>query len=285
MKDKPWLVNQITVIGPGLMGGSIAKACIERALSKRLVIGAREDELDLLKKSGLNATFYNDFGLSVKGSDLVVLCVPLEALKPILLEIKDFIGPETIVTDVTSVKREVISLFSEILTEKVQWIGSHPMAGSEKSGFESSSSRLFEGSITILTPGLHVGSQALDIVKTFWEKLGSKTINLSGEEHDGLVSEISHLPHLLSAVLMTTVSLRSLTLAGPGFRDITRVASGCPHLWKSILLANRHSVCEAGKKFILELEEALKILQIGDEKALLELLNKAHIRRKGLEKK
>ncbi|ACD82265.1 prephenate dehydrogenase [Candidatus Methylacidiphilum infernorum] len=285
MKDKPWLVNQITVIGPGLMGGSIAKACMERALSKRLVIGAREDELDLLKKSGLNAAFYNDFGLSVKGSDLVVLCVPLEALKPILLEIKDFIGPETIVTDVTSVKREVISLFSEILTEKVQWIGGHPMAGSEKSGFESSTSRLFEGSITILTPGLHVGSQALDIVITFWEKLGSKTITLSAEEHDALVSEISHLPHLLSAVLMTAVSLRSLTLAGPGFRDITRVASGCPHLWKSILLANRHSVCEAGKKFILELEEALKILQIGDEKALLELLNKAHIRRKGLEKK
>ncbi|QSR88181.1 prephenate dehydrogenase [Methylacidiphilum caldifontis] len=285
MKAKLFPLNKITVIGPGLIGGSIAKACIERALCKNLAIGARDDELNLLTKSGLKANLYNHFGLSVEGSDLVILCVPFEVLESILLEIKDYLGPETIVTDVTSIKKEVIRLFQSILADKVEWIGSHPMAGSEKSGFESSNSKLFDGSITILTPGLHACSETLHCVKTLWEKLGSKTINLSAEEHDALVSEISHLPHLLSAVLMKSVSLKSLALAGPGFRDITRIASGCPNLWKSILLTNRQSICEAGKKFIMDFEEALEILQTGDEKALLELLNKANVLRKGLEKK
>lgn len=285
MNKKTFPIDTITIIGPGLIGGSIAKAVKERGLCKKLAIAAREEELDIVKKSGLEADLYNQLASSIAGADLVVICVPFDALKTILLQIKDHIEPQTVITDVISVKKEVMTLFSELLGEKVEWIGSHPMAGSERSGFDAANSLLFEGSITILTPANHVSALAIDCIKTFWAKLGSLPIELSAEEHDALVSEISHLPHLLAAVLIGSVSSQSLQLVGPGFKDTTRIAAGCPRLWKSILMANRHYVQKVGEKFILQFQNALHILQQGDEKALFELLNKAQAIRKRLEKK
>src|SRR5277367_2871751 len=234
----------VAILGPGLIGGSLALALAERGLAKRLMIYARSPRaLDEIRLAGVDAELTGNPSEAVRDADVVILCVPIEAMAGLVHEFRDALKPNALVTDVGSVKGSVDRELAPLLEDRALWIGSHPMAGSEQTGFVAARPDLFEGAAVILTPTRHTNQHAAQRAEDFWKALGGNLTTLSPETHDHLIAGISHLPHLLAAALVNqAVTIGALELAGGGFRDTTRIASGSPELWAEILLGNGPAV-------------------------------------------
>jgi prephenate dehydrogenase len=229
----------VAILGPGLIGGSLALALAERGLAERLMIYARSARaLEEIRTAGVNAELTSNPREVAREADIVVLCVPIEAMGELVREIRDTLKPNALVTDVGSVKGSVDAELAPLLAGRVLWIGSHPMAGSERAGFASARADLFAGAPGVLTPTGQTPREAARRAEQFWQALGGRVLRLDPETHDDGVAQISHLPHLLAATLAAHVSEEALNLAAGGFRDTTRVASGSPELWLEILFAN-----------------------------------------------
>lgn len=239
-------LGTVAILGPGLIGGSLALALAERGLAERLVIYARSPRriFDEIRTAGLEAELTDNPSEAVREADVVVLCVPIEAMAGLVNELRDALKPAALVTDVGSVKGSVDRNVAPLLDDRALWIGSHPMAGSEQAGFAAARADLFDGAAIAITPTKHTHREAERRAEQFWQALGGRVIKLTPETHDELVAQISHLPHLLAAALAGRVSDEALELAGGGFRDTTRVASGPPDLWAEILSANAKAVHE-----------------------------------------
>jgi prephenate dehydrogenase len=233
----------VAILGPGLIGGSLALALAERGLTKRLMIYARSPHaLDAIRTAGVDAELTGNPSEAVREADIVVLCVPIEAMAGLVHEFRDALKPTAFVTDVGSVKGSVVRDIAPLLEDRALWIGSHPMAGSERGGFAAARPDLFEGATVILTPTKQTSREAQRHAEKFWTALGSNLAILSPEKHDQMVAAISHIPHLIAAALVNhAVTFGDLALASGGFRDTTRVASGSPELWAEILLANNEA--------------------------------------------
>jgi len=256
----------VAILGPGLIGGSLALALADRGLVDRLTIYARSPHaLDEIRTAGVNAELTGNPSEAVRDADVVILCVPIEAMAGLVHEIRDALKPSALVTDVGSVKGSVVQDLEPLLDDRALWIGSHPMAGSEQTGFAAAHANLFEGAAVILTPTDHTQPEALRRAKTFWEALGGNVITLSWQLHDHYVAQISHLPHLLAAEMIHHATDDARALAGGGFRDTTRVASGSPELWAEILLANASAVSENLTNMISGLELLRSTLQTPDK--------------------
>jgi prephenate dehydrogenase len=271
----------VAILGPGLIGGSLALALAERGLAKRLMIYARSPHaLDAIRTAGVDAELTGNPSEAVREADIVVLCVPIEAMAGLVLEIRDALKPTALVTDVGSVKGSVDREISPLLEDRALWIGSHPMAGSEQAGFAAARADLFEGAAVVVTPTKQTQPEAKRRAVQFWEALGGRVVTLPPVRHDRLVAQISHVPHLLAASLVCYASEEARALAGGGFRDATRVASGSPELWAEILSANAEAVAKELETFImylmglkLELEGSFPS---GVESIVLEMLKAAH---------
>lgn len=248
----------VAILGPGLIGGSLALALAERGLAQRLMIYARSpNALDAIRTAGVDAELSTNPSEAVREADVVILCVPIEAMPALVREIRDALKPTALVTDVGSVKGSVDRDLAPLLEGKALWIGSHPMAGSEKAGFAAARADLFEGAAVIVTPTQHTVRRAKDQALLFWEKLGARVTSLSPESHDRYVAQISHIPHLMAAALVVHASAEARELAGGGFRDITRIASGSPELWTEIISANAKPIAAELEALIVHLK-ALK---------------------------
>src|SRR5271170_1326192 len=234
----------VAILGPGLIGGSLALALAERGLAKRLMIYARSPHaLDEIRTAGDDAELTQNPSEAVREADVVILCVPIEAMAGLVHEFRDALKPDALVTDVGSVKGSVDRDLAPLLEDRALWIGSHPMAGSERGGFAAARPDLFEGATVILTPTKQTSRDAQRHAEKFWTALGSNLAILSPERHDQMVAAISHIPHLIAAALVNhAVKHGDLDLAAGGFRDTTRVAAGSPELWSEILLANGDAV-------------------------------------------
>jgi prephenate dehydrogenase len=233
----------VAILGPGLIGGSIALALRERSLADKLALYARSKKaLDEIRQSGLAAELTGDPCAAVREADLVILCVPIEAMAPLAAQIAGALKPSALVTDVGSVKASVCRELEPLLAGHALWIGSHPMAGSEMAGFSAARADLFADAAVILTPTRETPPEAERRATQFWQALGGRITCLAPELHDDCVAQISHLPHLLAAELVVHASEQARRLAGGGFRDTTRIASGSPELWVEILQANRQAV-------------------------------------------
>jgi prephenate dehydrogenase len=234
----------VAILGPGLIGGSLALALAERGLAKRLMIYARSPRaLDAIRTAGVDAELTGNPSEAVADADVVILCVPIEAMAGLVHEFRDALKPDALVTDVGSVKGSVVRDLAPLLENRALWIGSHPMAGSERGGFAAARADLFEDATVILTPTKQTSRDAQSRAKKFWAALGSNLVILSPEKHDQMIAAVSHIPHLIAAALVNhAVTFGDLDLAAGGFRDTTRVASGSPELWEQILLANRDAV-------------------------------------------
>jgi len=234
----------VAILGPGLIGGSLALALAERGLAKRLMIYARSPRaLDEIRLSSVEAELTGNPSEAVAEADAIILCVPIEAMAGLVHEFRDALKPGAFVTDVGSVKGSVVRDIEPLLEDRALWIGSHPMAGSERGGFAAARPDLFDGAAVILTPTKRTPRDAQRQAEKFWTALGSRLAILSPEKHDQMVAAISHIPHLLAAALVNhAVAFGDLELAAGGFRDTTRVASGSPELWTEILLANSEAV-------------------------------------------
>lgn len=276
----------VAILGPGLIGGSLALALAERGLATRLMIYARSPHaLDAIRTAGVDAELTGNPSEAVRDADAVILCVPIEAMAGLVHEVRDALKPDALVTDVGSVKGSVDRDLAPLLEGRALWIGSHPMAGSEQAGFSAARADLFEGAAVIVTPTKQTQPEAERRAEQFWKALGASVTLLNPELHDHYVAEISHLPHLLAAALVNHASEPARELAGGGFRDTTRVASGSPELWVEILLANREAVSSSLALLLSNLVKTHDTIQKGDKTKLQKLLQQAqHSRSQLLEK-
>jgi prephenate dehydrogenase len=273
------LPQHITIIGVGLLGGSIGLAL--RKLSPQTVIagvGRRESSLAEARGIGAIDVATTDATDVVGDSDLVVLCTPVGAFSRHLAQIEPHLKPGCVVTDVGSTKAEVVTAANNILGPQ-RFLGSHPMAGMEKKGPQYATADLYRDALCILTPVEASPRDLVNRIDGFWRQLGMRTLELDPQAHDQAVAAVSHVPHLLSSLLMNLPAPGALPLAATGLRDMTRLAAGDPEMWRDITLTNREAILQA----LTRLQENLRVLgdivQRGDARGIEQLLAKAKRRR------
>jgi prephenate dehydrogenase len=232
-------LKRLSIIGVGLLGGSLGLAA-KKLIKDCHVIGYGHRGMTLAKAIEVGAIddATQDLAAAVREADCVVLCTPVGLFEQLLIQMSPNLKPGAIVTDVGSTKRSAVEFAQKFLPGTVHFVGSHPMAGSEKRGVEFARPDLFEASVCITTPVPHTNPQALETVETLWQTLGMKVIRLNPDEHDRRVALISHLPHALAAALVGIQDEETLALAGKGFADSTRIAAGDGALWRDIFLDN-----------------------------------------------
>ena len=278
--------KKVTIVGVGLLGGSLGLAMRKRGLAAEVAgYVRRATAMKECERAGALDYATTDLLAAVDGADLVILCTPLAQMKPLVTQMQPALKPGVIVTDVGSVKGSVVQTL-ESLTAKAggYFVGSHPMAGLEKTGVGAARADLFQSAVCVTTPTKRTNLSALRKVERFWKAIGCRILQLTPVAHDQLVSHSSHLPQLVAALLAHEVldprfpREQSLLCAG-GFRDTTRIASGSPEMWRDIALANRTQLGKALAGFIRELQGVQALLRRGDSENIYKLLTTAKARR------
>lgn len=274
--------NTIAIVGVGLIGGSIGLAVKKKNLCDK-IIGIGRNEVSLkkaLKKGAIDEVTMDKSG--VKDADLVILATPVGSIVPLIKELIPHLKEGTVITDVGSTKGKIMDEVEKILPQSVNFIGGHPLAGSEKSGVESASADLFEKSICFLIPHKSIDAeQSLRNLKSFWRALGANPIVIPAEMHDFLVAGISHLPHIVAVALVNSLEDASwegkkiTEFAGQGWRDATRISRGSPDIWIDILFSNRDELLTFMGKFDEEWNRIKKSLEEKDFQKLKRALEQA----------
>lgn len=250
--------DQITIIAPGLLGASVARAAYERGLTKRINIWARRPEVRLqLAEQPWCTNAPASLATAVAGSALIIIAAPVTRIIGLTEEIAPHLSAGATVTDVGSVKGEISRLGQAALGPKGHFVGSHPMAGSEKTGWEHGDAKLFEKRTCFVTPLPETDAAALETVVRFWHDLGSEVVTVAPDQHDEIVANISHLPQVLASTLCAYLNRKDhawRNYAGGGLRDTTRIAGSDPQLWRTILEQNRDEVLRALRELQDELQ-------------------------------
>jgi prephenate dehydrogenase len=277
---------KVTVVGVGLLGGSLGLALKRRRLAGEVVGFVRRlasvKECEALGAVDL-AT--RDLKRAVTGADLVILCTPLAQMRPLVRQMLPALKPGAIVTDVGSVKGSVVRDLETLVAKGgAHFIGSHPMAGSEKTGVAAARADLFVNAISVVTATPNSNPAAIRKVERLWKSVGSSVLRLAPEAHDELVSRSSHLPHVVAATLANFVlspehPRQQRLLCANGFRDTTRIASGSPEMWRDIAFANRDNLVRALEKLTGNLDAFKRALRNGDKEAITRFFNNAKQRR------
>jgi len=251
------MFEQLTVLAPGLLGGSVAKAVRHRGLARRIVLWSRRPE----NRVRLQGQPWCDEVCgtpedAVRGASLVVLAAPVEKIITLAQALGPHLGAGTLVTDVGSVKGEIARLGHAAMPPGVHFVGAHPMAGSEKSGWEHAAEDLFEGRACFVTPVPATDPRAVETIVRFWHELGAEVTTIDPDAHDEIVAHISHLPQVIAASLCHFLAQKNpawRNFAGGGLRDTTRLGAGDPTMWIEILRQNRDEVLRALRQFQDEL--------------------------------
>jgi len=278
--------QKITLVGVGLLGGSLGLAIKQRRLAGE-VAGYVRRAASIAECEKFAATDYTttDLLAAVSGADLVILCTPLAQMRALVQQLQPALKRGAIVTDVGSVKASVVRDLEKLVHQAgAHFIGSHPMAGAEKTGVAAARADLFAGAMCVVTPTKKSSPAALRKVEQFWKALGSRVLRLTPGQHDALVSRSSHLPHVTAAALAIFIlnpahPPAQTALCANGFRDTTRVASGSPEMWRDIALANRENLAESVDSLIGELEKFQRALKARNEKAITKFFETAKQRR------
>jgi len=271
--------SSIAILSPGLLGGSLALAARERMKDVEVRVWARRAEsvekVLAMKAADVAST---DVAEIAKGAGLIVFCMPIGAMGEVAERIAGVVDHGALVTDVGSVKQPVMEELGGIFRGRAEFVGSHPMAGSEQAGLEAARGDLFEGAVAFVTPGEGTKGETVDKAVDFWKALGCRVAVATARAHDEAVGLVSHLPHLAAAALVQA-ALRenpaALEWRGNGFLDTTRVASGPPAMWAEILMENRVAVTKAIYAMIENLTEITKLLEAGNTQAVQEFLMEA----------
>ena len=260
--------NKITLVGVGLLGGSLGLVLRQRKLAKEIAgYVRRKQSIKDCERAGATDYATTDLLAAVSGADLVVLCTPLAQMKPLVKQMFPALKRGAIVTDVGSVKGSVVKDVEAMIAKAgAHFVGSHPMAGGEKQGVLASRADLFECAICVVTPTKRTNQIALRKVEQLWKDVGARLLRTTPVAHDALVSRTSHLPHLVAATLANLVldpksPKEQAKLCATGFRDTTRIASGSPEMWRDILLANRDALRVTLDEFVRELQQVQALLR------------------------
>lgn len=282
--SSPDRFETIAIAGVGLIGGSIAAAVKARGLADRVVgVGRSAERLQAAKSRALIDDGCTDLAEAAATSDLIVFCTPVDRIAEGVRAARPHCRPGTLMTDAGSVKASICSELAPERVDGVPFVGSHPLAGSEKHGFENADPGLFEDRICVVTPDASTPADALVRVTRFWEDLGMRVLERTPDEHDRLLAVTSHLPHLLAASLATLLDENNRDFAASGFRDTTRIAASDPALWAAILDANATATAAAVDDVLNVILEFRKSLADGDRAALQNLFETAKRNRDTLE--
>jgi cyclohexadieny/prephenate dehydrogenase len=271
-------IKTLTIVGVGLIGGSIGLAAQRRKVAAR-IIGAARRQASLNQALAIGAIHEGSVNLAtaVQHADVAVFCTPVDRIAEQILDLAPRCAPGTLLTDAGSTKAAIVRSVEGRLPEGITFVGSHPLAGSEKRGAEHADADLFQDRLTVVTPTPTTDSSALERTRAFWQALGSRVHVMDPEEHDRALALTSHLPHLLAAALAGILPPELHPLTASGFRDTTRVAAGDPSLWTGIFAHNRLAVLNTLKQLDDRLARFREALTVGNWVALDDLL--AHAKR------
>jgi prephenate dehydrogenase len=278
--------RKITIVGVGLLGGSIGLAARKFGIAGEIA-GYVRREKTAVECERVGATDYatTDLATAVSNSDLVILCTPLAQMRALVEQFLPALKLGAIVTDVGSVKADVVrELESLVAKAGAHFVGSHPMAGGEKTGVAAAREDLFENAVCVVTPTTKSHAGAIRKLERFWKSLGARVLRLPPERHDLFVSRTSHLPHVVAATLANLVLSPAqpkgqAQLCANGFRDTTRIASGSPEMWRDIALANRKHLAGSVSAFISELQRFHRILKDANAETIEQFFETAKGRR------
>jgi len=286
------MFNKVCIIGCGLIGSSLARAIKKYNLSEKIVSSNRSE---IVNKKVLELKIVDDSRSDtqkmVNDSDLIIIATPLSSYENVILKIKNSLKNGMILTDVGSVKENVISLIEKAVPKNVSWISSHPIAGTEESGPESGFSELFENRWCILTPSRKAKDKDIKLLETFWKKMGSKVDIMDAKQLDYILSITSHIPHLIAYnIVNTTINAQDkkasdvVKYSAGGLRDFTRIAASNPIMWRDVFIQNKKNTSDMINNFIVNLEDLKKAIENEDGKKLEEIFTKTKKIRKEIVK-
>jgi prephenate dehydrogenase len=271
--------SRLIIIGVGLLGGSIGLATHKYGLAQTVIgVGRTPKTLEIAARNGIIDEAHLSLETIPASTDsdqtLVVVCTPVaDIARNVFAAIKHFgHSGRLLLTDVGSTKATLVQEISDL-----RFIGSHPIAGSERSGPDAADAELFRNRLTVLTPTKNHSTNDLNLLRRFWQTLGSHVIEMDAVKHDEILAVTSHLPHLLSVILTRMVRKDERLFTGTGFAGMTRLAAGSPEIWRDILLDNRDHVLDALHRFDVQLQELIKTLQSKNTETIEQLLHEAKL--------
>ena len=282
------MFTQLGVIGCGLMGGSFALALKRAGLVKRVIGYSKSPSTtERAKKLGVIDMAAESALLAVSGSDIVLIAVPVSATEATFKAIRHLVEPGVLFMDVGSTKRDVIDAARRVLKERVSsFVPAHPIAGKEVAGIGHADASLYTNRQVILTPIAQTDPDLLQKATDVWAAIGSQVLRMSPENHDAAFAAVSHLPHMLAFAYFNSVARQPagrdfLSLAGPGFRDFTRIAASDPAIWRDILMSNREELLKQSMRFRHTLDAMEHVIKTGNVEALEDLIRGASDARSG----
>jgi prephenate dehydrogenase len=282
------MFNQLGVIGCGLMGGSFALALKRAGLVQRVVGYSKSPStVERARRMGVIDIAAESALLAVSGSDIVLIAVPVAASEATFKAIRHMVEPGTLFMDVGSTKRDVVDVARRVLRERIgSFVPAHPIAGKEVAGVEHADVQLYQGKQVILTPLPQTDPVMVQKATDVWAAIGCQVLRMTPENHDTAFAAVSHLPHLLAfayfnAMLAQPAGREFLSLAGPGFRDFTRIAAGDPNVWRDILLSNREEILKQSQRLRHALDAFEVVMRSGNTEALEDLIRTASDGRAG----
>ena len=276
------MFNQLGLIGCGLMGGSFALAMKRAGLVKRVIGYSKSPSTtERAKKLGVIDQVAESALLAVSGSDIVLIAVPVSATEATFKAIRHLVEPGVLFMDVGSTKRDVVDAARRVLKERVgSFVPAHPIAGKEASGITHADATLYNGRQVILTPLPQTAPELVQKATDTWAAVGAQVLRMTPENHDAAFGAVSHLPHMLAFAYFNSVARQPagkdyLSLAGPGFRDFTRIAASDVEVWRDVLLSNREEVLKQAQRFRHTLDAMELAMKSGNAEALEDMIRSA----------
>ncbi|MDA8618369.1 prephenate dehydrogenase/arogenate dehydrogenase family protein [Candidatus Pelagibacter bacterium] len=274
------MFNKISIIGCGLIGSSILRAVVEKKLASRISAYDKSSKVTDYLKKNFSVEICSNISDVVKESDLIIIASPLSSYKEILLSIQSNLKENVILTDTGSAKKEVNKIISNLNLKNINWIASHPIAGTEYSGPEAGFAALFNNRWCILSADKKASKDKISELEKFWYKLGSKVKFMSFEDHDYILSLTSHLPHAVAySIVKTAINNEDkfkddvIQYSAGGLRDFTRIAASDPLMWKDIFIDNSDNILKVLDNYSKNLEEIKNAIKNKDSKKLLEIFS------------
>lgn len=270
------IFNKVAIIGTGLIGGSLALALKKKRLARVIIgISRHRSTLRTAKRIGAIDVAGSSLGI-INDADLVIFAAPVGVILKLAEKSAKFIKPGCIVIDVGSTKEAIVAKLEKVFTS---YVGTHPLAGSEKRGIGAACADIFSGSLCILTPTRRTPVHAVKEIKRLWEEIGAKVTFLSPKEHDRVICVVSHLPHLAAFSLMSAVPARYLGFAAGGLKDVTRIALSDSQLWAEIFLSNGSNIVKAADLFKDRIDKIRSCVNKKDRAQLIKILTAARRKR------
>ncbi len=275
-------MKNVLIIGCGLLGSSLVRRISKKKIAKKIFIYDKsKSNITKIKKLRLPGTIVKSLKDGVLNSDLIIFCTPMSEYKKLILEINSFISAKTLITDIGSSKIESSKIIKKFLKKGVHWTRSHPITGSEVSGPEHGKDNMFEGKWCVLIKDKKTNFKHLKFLKSFWKKVGSKTVIMNSEKHDKIFSITSHLPHLIAYNLVKSAQdfekifkFNLIKYSAGGLRDFSRIAASNEVMWRDIFFDNKVNITKAIDLFIKNLKSFKKDINKKNNKSILKKLKK-----------